>query len=346
MSSIRPVVLSGGAGTRLWPLSTASQPKQFADLMEGPSLFERTLLRLHGRPDVSSPIVVTGAAHLDAVEKAAARSGIELGAVLVEPEGRNTAPACIAAALATDEEDVLVIVPSDHLIEDTEAYAGHVLEAAAHARRGEIVTFGIRPLGPETGFGYIELGEAVGSAFRVARFKEKPVLEEARQLAVDGRHVWNSGMFVATASVLEEEAASLQPEILQTVQSAMPSSEGGVIHLGDEFRSAEKISFDHAIMEHTSRAVVIPIDVGWDDVGSFEALWSASTRDASGNVVEGDAVLVDVTDSFVHATSRRVAVAGMSGVVVVETEDAVLVVAKERSQLVRRLVEKQQAGSG
>jgi len=341
VSSIRPVVLSGGAGTRLWPLSTVSEPKQFADLMNGPTLFERTLLRLHGRPDVSAPIVVTGVAHVDAVKKASLNSGVELDVVLVEPEGRNTAPACLAAALASDEDDVLVIVPSDHLIEDIETYADHVVDAAEHARKGEIVTFGIRPSGPETGFGYIEMGEATGSACRVVRFKEKPDREEAKKLLADERHAWNSGIFIVRADVLVAETASLRPDILTSVESAMRSPEGGVVRLGAEFKEAEKISLDHAIMEHTSNAVVIPIAVGWDDVGSFEALWSVSDKDISGNAVSGDTVLVDVSDSFVHSTSRRVAVAGVSGVVVVETEDAVLVVPTENSQLVRRLVEKQ-----
>lgn len=313
--------------------------------MDGPSLFERTVMRLHGHPDVAAPIVVTGAAHLEAVEQAAQSSGFELDVVLVEPEGRNTAPACVAAALASDEEDVLVIVPSDHLIEDTDTYARHVMEAAAHARRGEIVTFGIQPQGPETGFGYIEMGEAVGSAYRVARFKEKPDREEAEQLVADGRHVWNSGMFIVEAGVLMEEARSLCPDIPEKVGSAMRSPDDGVIRLGDDFRAAERISFDHAIMERTGKAVVIPIDVGWDDIGSFEALWSVSDRDGEGNALSGETILVDVSDSFIHATSRRVAVAGMRGVVVVETEDAVLVVPKEHSQLVKSLVEKQ-ADSG
>lgn len=341
MSSIRPVVLSGGAGTRLWPLSTSSAPKQFADLTGGPSLFERTLLRLHGHPNVGAPIVVTGAAHVDAVEKASRDSGVELHAVIVEPEGRNTAPACLAAALATDQDDVLVIVPSDHLIRDTETYAAHVVEAAGHARNGEIVTFGIKPRGPETGFGYIEMGSAEGSAYRVERFKEKPDRDEAERLVADGRHVWNSGMFIATASVLLEEAAALTPEMLGLVRAAIQTPDHGVVRLGAEFREAEKISFDHAIMERTRRAVVIPIDVGWNDVGSFEALWSVIDQDRNGNVVTGDTVLVDVSDSFIHASSRRVAVAGLSGVVVVETDDAVLVVPKDRSQLVKSLVERQ-----
>jgi mannose-1-phosphate guanylyltransferase/mannose-1-phosphate guanylyltransferase/mannose-6-phosphate isomerase len=309
--------------------------------MDGPSLFERTLLRLHGRPGVSAPVVVTGVDHVDAVKMASLNSGVDLDLVLVEPEGRNTAPACLAAALACDEDDVLVIVPSDHLIQDIDTYADHVVDAAEHARRGEIVTFGIRPSGPEIGFGYIEMGETTGSAYRVVRFKEKPDLEEAQQLVADGRHVWNSGMFIVRADVLVAEAASLRPDILASVESAMRSPDDGVARLGAEFKKAEKVSLDHAIMEHTGKAVVIPMAVGWDDVGSFEALWSVSEKDNRGNTVSGDTVLVDVSDSFIHSTSRRVAVAGISGVVVVETDDAVLVVPTENSQLVKSLVEKQ-----
>jgi mannose-1-phosphate guanylyltransferase/mannose-1-phosphate guanylyltransferase/mannose-6-phosphate isomerase len=185
------------------------------------------------------------------------------------------------------------------------------------------------------------MGSAEGSAFRVERFKEKPNRDEAERLVADGRHVWNSGMFIATASVLVEEAAALAPEILASVRDAMRAPEDGVVRLGAEFSEAEKISFDHAIMERTKRAVVIPIDVGWDDVGSFEALWGVADRDGDGNVAVGDTVLVDVSDSFIHAGSRRVAVAGLTGVVVVETDDAVLVVPKDRSQLVKSLVERQ-----
>lgn len=315
-------------------------PKQFTDLVGDGSLFERTVLRLHGRPGVSAPVVVTGEAHLSSVTAALRSAGVTPHAVLVEPRGRNTAPACIAAALVCRPEDVMVIVPSDHLIRDADSYAKAVDAAASLARDGRIVTFGITPSGPETGFGYIEMGEAVGPARAVVRFKEKPDLAEAVRLVADGTHVWNSGMFILTAGVLLDEARRYCASIVDAVRDAIPPGDSVTVALGKRFLDAEKISFDHAVMEKTERAVVIPIDVGWDDVGSYDALWEVSEKDDNGNVVSGDVVLVDVTNSFVRSNTRRVALAGLDGVVVVETDGDVLVVPRERSQLVKDLADR------
>jgi len=340
VSVIRPVVLSGGSGTRLWPLSTRDTPKQFSSLFDGETLFERTLMRLHGRPGVEAPIVVTGAAHASVVGESAQRVGVGLGAMLIEPEGRNTAPACIAAALASQLEDVLVILPSDHLIRDVEAFAEAVSLSVTQAEQGRVAAYGITPDRPHTGYGYIEMGDDVGGARTVTRFKEKPDLEEATKLVADGRHAWNSGIFVVSASTMIEEAGAHCPDILDSVERSMQPPEDSVVRLGPEFATAQKVSFDHAVMEKTEKAVVVPINVGWDDVGSYEALWSVSDVDGSGNAVDGDVTLVDVAGSFVKSTSRRVAVAGMRDVVVVETGDAVLVVAKDRSQLVKDVVDR------
>ena len=331
------MILSGGAGTRLWPLSTHDQPKQFAPLLPDGSLFTSTLTRLDGTEGVSPPIVVTGAAHSALVTVAASEADVTPHLMIVEPEGRNTAPAAIAAASVSDPEDVLAILPSDHLIGDVEAFSAAVLESVPHAREGRIVTFGITPTRPETGYGYIELGEDAAGAYRVRRFKEKPDLEEAKRLVATGNHLWNSGIFVVMAQALIEEADLLCPEVLRLVKAARREPVEGVLELGSEFGEVEKISFDIAIMEKTERAVIMPIDVGWDDIGSFEALWSVSDKDASGNVVSGDAVLIDVEGSYVKATSRKVAVAGLTDVVVVETPDAVLVVPREQAQMVRDL---------
>jgi len=337
---IRPVILSGGAGTRLWPLSTPELPKQFAPLTGGDSLFVQALQRLAGQPGVSSPIVVTGSAHTKLVAAAAAVSGVDIHLILVEPEGRNTAPASLAAALSSEPADVLAILPSDHLIRDPNAFADAVIQSVGYAAGGSVVTFGVVPSRAETGYGYIELGEPLSGAFRVSRFKEKPGLKEAERLTADGNHVWNSGMFVVSAAGLLMKAQRHCPEILDGVTAAMRAPVDGIVELGAEFLNVERVSLDHAIMEKTEEAVVMPIDVGWDDVGSFEAMWSISKKDDRGNVTSGEVVLIDVEGSLVKATSRTVAVAGVSDVVVVETPDAVLVVPRDQSQLVKDLAER------
>lgn len=319
-------------------MSTPELPKQFVPLFDGHSLFDLTLARLHGIDGVGAPIVVTGAAHVDLARKAIAAAGMADGELVVEPVGRNTAPAAIAAALVADPEDVLVILPSDHLISDVTGFRRAVVSAANHASRGGIVTFGIRPARAETGYGYIEIGEPVGSgAHEVRLFKEKPDLETAQEMVSDGRHVWNSGMFVARADHLLDEARKHCAGITDRVAAALPPPNGRVRELADSFAEIEADSIDYAIMERTDRALVIPIDVGWDDVGSYRSLLESVARDADGNHVVGAVTTDDVTGSFLMATSRKLAVAGLRDVVVVETPDAVLVVPIDRSQDVKGL---------
>lgn len=334
------MILSGGSGTRLWPLSTPGRPKQFADLVPGgASMFHATLTRLSGLPGLGVPIVVTGADHLGLVESALTDAEMVGSVVIVEPVGRNTAPAVAAAVTVADPDDVLVILPSDHLIADLDRFRGHVGEAVGHARAGAIVTFGVVPTRPDTGYGYLEVGDAQDGAHRLAGFKEKPGPEEAQALVADGHHLWNSGMFVAQAGHLEEEMSRTSPEVLIGVRDAVGPAEGEVIRLGPGFARVEAISFDHAVMERTDRGIVIPIDVGWDDLGSYLALFGHAVKDRRGNAVSGRVVLDDVDDSLVMATWRVVAVAGLSSVVVVETPEAVLVVPLDRAQMVRDLVE-------
>lgn len=336
MTRLRPVVLSGGSGTRLWPLSTPELPKQFVPLFGGRSLFDLTLSRLAGLPGAGGPTIVTGSRHVTLVDRALAVSEAEDFQIIVEPVGRNTAPAALAAALCAGGDDVLVIVPSDHLISDTEAFHRAVVASAALADEGGIVTFGIEPSRPETGYGYIELGDSHdGAAYRVQRFREKPDLETATSMTDDGRHVWNSGMFVARADNLVAEARRLCPQVLEAVEASLPRAGGPLVELGPSFGEVEPISIDYAIMEKTSQALVLPIEVGWDDVGSYASLLAVIERDDSGNHVSGSVMVDDVERSFIWASSRIVAVAGMSDVVVVETEDAVLVVPIDRSQEVR-----------
>lgn len=336
-SPVRPVILSGGAGTRLWPLSTESNPKQFLDLVGG-SLFEATLTRLHGLPDLAPALVLAGAQHVDAVDLAVTAIGAEIESVVVEPQGRNTAPAIIAAALLADPDDVLVVLPADHLIDKRNEFVAKVGTAVSVAREGALVLFGVLPTRPETGYGYIETGSAVGAALEVVAFIEKPDPERAEQILTDRHHLWNSGMFVFTARAILEESASLCPDLLAGVNATVPAHRGPRIELGPGFSEVEAVSIDHAVMEHTDRAVVVPIDVGWSDVGSWQSVWESSPHDSSDNVLVGDVAVIDVAGSYIHATSRLVAVAGMEDLVVVETEDAVLVLPRGNSQLVREIV--------
>ncbi len=334
MLAIRPVVLSGGAGTRLWPLSTPEVPKQFSALVAGESLFSLTLRRLQQVAGAGEPIIVSGRRHLELVESAVDAAP---ASIIVEPTGRNTAPAVCAAALVADPAEVLLVLPADHLVTDEEGFGRTVATAAEAASDGGIVTFGIDPARPETGFGYIEVGEPSGPVFEVARFLEKPDAETAARLIADGRHLWNSGMFVMRADTALEEMARLCPGILEIVRSSLPDESGRVRALGERFATADAISFDNAVMEKTDRALVVPAGFGWTDLGSYVALLDALPRDGQGNHVEGSVTMTDVTGSFVKATSRNVAIAGVHDVAVVETPEAVLVVALDRAQEVRDL---------
>jgi len=341
--TVRPVILSGGSGTRLWPLSTRDTPKQFLDIF-GEPLFEATLGRVDEIGLGDTVMVVTGAEQLPAVERSLANKDTEWATILVEPTPRNTAPAVVAAALMADPEDVLVILPSDHLVTDTPAFGEAVRRAVAFAQDGALVTFGIEPTRPETGYGYIQKGEPVGSGFRVERFKEKPAEDEAARLAADGAHLWNSGMFVFGASEILTEARRRAHEIVAAVESSLPTERTGTIALGAGFSAAPAISIDHAIMEKAENAVVIPMDAGWSDIGSWHSVWESSDRDENGNSLVGNVVALDVADSYVRSESKVVAIAGLKGVVVVVTPDAVLVVPRESSQMVRDLAAGWEAG--
>jgi mannose-1-phosphate guanylyltransferase/mannose-6-phosphate isomerase len=337
ITTVRPVILSGGAGTRLWPLSTESSPKQFLSIL-GEPLFEATLNRLRGLENVGLPTVVTGIDHLEAVEHAMERASAELASIIIEPVGRNTGPAVVAAALLSDPEEVLVVLPSDHTIADEAAFLSAVQTAVGLATEGALVTFGAEPSRPETGYGYIEKGEPIDGGYRVVRFKEKPDHDEAERLVAGNTHLWNSGMFVFMAGRLLEEARLHNPDLVNGVGAALPAVRSGRILLNPSFANVRAISLDHAVMEKTHAAVVIPVDVGWSDIGSWQSLWEHSEHDDSGNTLIGDVTVIDVTNSYIHSRSRKVAVAGVDGMVVVETPEALLVVPRSSSQLVRDLV--------
>ena len=332
--TIRPVVLSGGSGTRLWPLSTRERPKQFIELL-GQPLFEATLERAR-LVSAERVIVITGGDQVATVEKALSGSGLE-AMVMVEPTGRNTGPAVIAAALACDPGDVLLVMPSDHVIANTSAFRAALEGAASLVAGGSLVTFGVEPTRPETGYGYIQKGDPDGPGFRVIRFKEKPDVDEAAQLAGDGMHLWNSGMFVFTAAALLDEAERQAPDIVDGVRASLPGEPQGLVALGDSFSEVRSVSIDHAIMENAKNVRVVPLDAGWSDIGSWQAVWEVTEQDGEGNVLIGDVVALEVRGSYVRSGSKIVAVAGVEDLVIVETPDVVMVVPRHRSQLVRDL---------
>lgn len=331
-------MLSGGAGTRLWPLSTAERPKQYLDLVGDP-LIARALHRLDDVPGCANPIVVTGVEHIPLLRSALEAAGIASPRVIVEPAGRNTAAAVIAAALVLDPDEIMVVLPADQMIQDGRAFTDHVSAAVGLAAGGALVTFGVVPRRAETGYGYITKGAEVEGGYEVERFTEKPEESLAAAMVADGRHLWNSGIFMFGVGSFLDEARRLAPDLVDQVAGSLPVALGPIVELEHSFAQVEEVSVDNAIMERTSIGVVVPIDVGWTDLGSWQSLWEASTKDADGNAVNGDVVFSDVTGSLLRSTSRRVAVAGVENVVVVETPDAVLVLGLDRAQDVRRFAE-------
>ena len=342
--AIVPVLLSGGSGTRLWPLSRATAPKQLQRLLGDETMVQATIRRIRPLAEASPPLVVCNHAHVEPILDQLAEIDVEPALVLAEPEGRNTAPAVVAAALVTDPDDVLVVLPADHAIRDADGFRQAVTEAVAAAADGSLVTFGIRPTRPETGYGYIRVAGPVGDGVvPVEAFVEKPDAETAASYLASGRYLWNSGMFVFRSDAVLAEARRHVPEVVTAVEASLGSLQRPVTRLGPGFGEAPSISIDYAVMERTDRAKVVPLDVGWSDVGSWNALWEIEVRDEDGNVGRGDVVLEGVARSYVRAESRLVVVVGLEDVVVVETSDAVLVLDREAAQDVRKAVERLRA---
>jgi mannose-1-phosphate guanylyltransferase/mannose-6-phosphate isomerase len=356
MSTIIPVILSGGSGTRLWPVSRAFYPKQLiAGLIEpDKSLLGETLTRFAPGPDVSAPILVCNNAHRFLVRDECERAGITPAATILEPVARNTAPAIAIAALyaaADDPSAILVVMPSDHVIQNRDRFRTEVRRAAAVAARGHIVLFGIRPTEPHTGYGYIRRGaplDDAADAFSVASFAEKPDRETAEAYLATGDHLWNSGIFVFRADVFLEELAKLAPDILQAARGAI---EGAVSDLdflrldAAAFAAATPVSVDYAVMEKTRVAAVIPLDIGWSDLGSWSALWDVAPRDVNGNFVRGDAFLEDTQNCYIHSERSLVSTIGLEDLVIVDTSDSVLVAHKSRAQDVSRIVSRLKAAN-
>lgn len=308
MSLIVPVILCGGSGTRLWPLSRPARPKPFLPLLGEETLFGATLARCSDRGVFAAPLVVTGTGLVELVE-----SRLPGGQVIVEPAAKNTAPAIALAAQALPPDAVMLVCPSDHHIADVPAWLAAVTKARRLAEQGLLVAFGIAPTRPETGYGYIERGEALGEGFRIARFIEKPPLADAERYVASGAHCWNGGIFMFRAGTFLEELAQQRPEMAKAV--ADPASFAGIA--GE--------SVDYAVMEHTSRAAMVEADMGWSDIGNWQSLRDARDADADGNVVRGEADLLDCRRVMVQSDGPRVSVVGLEDVIVVVDGGEVLV---------------------
>ena len=339
---IIPVIIAGGSGTRLWPLSRKAYPKQLIAMSSENTLLQDTVLRFSGREGVGEAVVVCGEEHRFMV--AEQLQGIGAAArIILEPCGRNTAPAVALAAFAAagEGDPLLLVMPADHVIGDPNAFWRAAEKGADAAADGRLVTFGIRPSAPETGYGYIKTATTGDEGGPVDAFVEKPDAERARKYVDSGEYLWNSGIFMFRAQAFLDELLRLAPEIHACSRAAF---EAGRVDLdfirvdGGEFARCPDDSIDYAVMEKTDKAWCVPVDCGWNDLGSWNALWETAARDAHGNLVNGNVVAIDLNDCYVRAESRMVAAVGLDGMVVVETPDAVLVVPRDRSQDVKDVV--------
>jgi mannose-1-phosphate guanylyltransferase/mannose-6-phosphate isomerase len=346
-AQIHPMILSGGAGTRLWPLSRASYPKQLLKLSSQRTMLQDTVAR--GLIDVgfAAPLLVCNEDHRFLVDDQLQQIGIKPQAILLEPKARNTGPAIAAAALwllARDPDALMLVQPSDHVIASPADFHRGVMRGLAAAQEGRLVTFGIKPAHPDTGYGYIQSGEALSDGvFGVDRFVEKPDRETAQRFVDSGAFFWNSGIFLLSARAYLGELSRINPVMLEACERAVRDGQEDLAFFrlsAEPFGEAPSLSIDHAVMEHTSRAAVVPVDMAWSDVGSWPALRDIATADSDGNVLQGDVLAERMTNSYVRSEGRLVAAVGLDNVVVVATDDAVLVADADSAAEVSGIVAK------
>lgn len=376
---IVPVILSGGSGTRLWPLSRELYPKQLLPLVGKNTMLQETITRLSGIPGISEPLIVANESHRFMIAQQMLQINVAPLVIMLEPVGRNTAPAVAAAALhavSKGDDPLLLVLPADHVITDTSAFQAAVTEGMQHAVQGRLITFGIVPNSPETGYGYIKKGKKIKAAsevrgkassaavrtkadspkrtaqpvagpspitaFSVDRFEEKPDQTKAKSFLGSGDYLWNSGMFMFRASSYLKELKRHAPEILKACEKAVTNSTKDLDFLrldNKAFSQCPADSIDYAVMEKTKAAIVIPLDAGWSDVGSWSSLWEALPKDEQGNAFSGDVLSHELKNSFIFAGERLVAAIGMKDCIIVETSDAVLVTHKDKAQKVKHIVE-------
>ena len=344
--SIIPVILSGGAGTRLWPLSWGDHPKQFLPLVSERTMIQETLLRLKGL-ETGSPIVSCGEGHRFMVAQQIGEVCDKVPTILLEPMAKNTAPAiacACCAAMKQDKDAIVVVLPSDHVIADVQAFQNAVKVAAVNAEKGYLVTFGIVPTFPATGYGYVKAaGSECDGAYTLEKFVEKPCLEKAQEYLASGEYAWNSGMFVFKASTFLEELKVHSPEMAKLSIEAFENAtvDTDFIRLNkDSFSQIKGNSIDYAVMEKTTKGRVVKLNAGWDDVGSWSALYDISKKDENQNVIKGeDVITLDTTSSYIRAGKRTIATIGLDDVVIVDSDDALLVAAKGKIQDVKKVAE-------
>jgi mannose-1-phosphate guanylyltransferase / mannose-6-phosphate isomerase len=353
LGKVWPVVLSGGSGARLWPLSRTMYPKQLLALTEQLTMIQATAARVTETFGFQPMLVIAGEDHRFLIADQLVAQGQSPAAILLEPEGRNTAPAVALAALwaiAQDPEAVILVIPSDHVIRDVPAFHAAIATALGAAQAGALVTFGIAPDGPETGYGYIRRGAAVGDGIHaVARFVEKPDMATAIRLSTDGEHSWNAGIFLLHARTYLNELNRVSPDIATAMQQAFNtlSSDQSFIRPGKQaFLSSPSISIDYAVMEKTDKALVVPVSMGWSDVGSWDALWAISPQDSAGNGIAGDVVQLDTHNSLLRSVGGpMIATVGLDNMMVIATRDAVLVAPRDRAQDVKAIVDQLKASA-